>query len=430
MVGRSILVPVLATILGTAAVSATSHLQHLPNGRLLYRGDVYIKESSVAAPPLHSCDDDMYLTYACAPTKYMTAVVSVFLLVCLAGAMSGLTVGVLSLDKLHLTVLKMEGSATSQVAAARLLPVLRNHRLVLVTLVIMNALANEALPIFLNTLINPIASVVFSVTFVVLFGEIVPTALCTGERQLVIGAACVPLLQGLIRLAYPIAYPISVLLHYTVGECSSNMHYSRNELKALVHLQHLHNPRAGLSLDDVDLIHAILDLGNHTAQHAMAHATAPLTPSLRPPDVPDSSLQVTLPDNRLRFVHRATLFEVPTPGVRTCLRVGPDMPLSTVLKRWLQRPDYSTVVLVEDAMSHDVLGALAAPDLLVAKQKPPPGRATSLALMAPLVGASPLQGGGDVELTASSHTKKNGYARVCLVRDEAGTVVTTAATCS
>ncbi|CAK4232316.1 unnamed protein product [Aphanomyces euteiches] len=300
-------------------------VEQLSEGSLFYRGQTYVRVQE----SLVSCEDAPYLAYDCSPTKFAMVIVCVAVLVCLAGIMSGLTVGVLSLDKMHLTILRMEGSPTARAAAARLLPLLRNHRIVLVTLVLMNALANEALPIFLNTLINPVASVVFSVTVVVVFGEIVPTALCTGDRQLVIGAACVPLLQMFIRLAYPIAYPLALALNRTVGESSSNMQYSRNELKAMIQLQYETNPRAELSPDDVALLHGMLELGKLTAKNVM-----------RSP--PPESHEFMNADKSISSVELST-------------------PLTTVLKLMLDSEVKE--VLVVDSQERVVVGVVALADL-------------------------------------------------------------------
>ncbi|EQC40471.1 hypothetical protein SDRG_02364 [Saprolegnia diclina VS20] len=298
-----------------AAAPLANHVERLDNDRLFFRGDIYVKVAPLT--PADACANDLYLVYSCDPTKYILSVLCVVGLVVLAGAMSGLTVGVLSLNRTHLAVLEQEGVPRQKAAAARLLPILRNHRLLLVTLVLMNALANEALPMFLNTLINPVASVVFSVTFVVLFGEIVPTALCTGERQLVIGAACVPLLQLLMRLTYPITYPIAVFLNFTVGHSAADAPYSRNELKALVAFQA--DPTAGLSTTEVDLLQGILELGTHDAASVMTPVTTASDVSPEP-CVPSTSRRLELPADAEHscpdwhdhdiYVHHSTVYVV------------------------------------------------------------------------------------------------------------------------
>ena len=52
----------------------------------------------------------------------------------------------------------------------------------LVTLLFLNALCMEALPLFLDKLLPAAVAVLVSVTAVLTFGEIVPQALCTGPK--------------------------------------------------------------------------------------------------------------------------------------------------------------------------------------------------------------------------------------------------------
>ena len=64
-----------------------------------------------------------------------------------------------------------------------MLPLLKNHHFLLCSLLIANAGANEALPIFLDELLPSYAAILVSVTIVLIFGEIVPTAVFTGPKQ-------------------------------------------------------------------------------------------------------------------------------------------------------------------------------------------------------------------------------------------------------
>ncbi|KDO30309.1 hypothetical protein SPRG_19848 [Saprolegnia parasitica CBS 223.65] len=358
-----------------AAAPVANHVERLDDDRLFFRGDIYVKVAPLT--PADACANDLYLVYSCNPTKYILSVLCVVGLVVLAGAMSGLTVGVLSLNRTHLAVLEQEGVPRQKAAAARLLPILRNHRLLLVTLVLMNALANEALPMFLNTLINPIASVVFSVTFVVLFGEIVPTALCTGERQLVIGAACVPLLQFLMRLTYPITYPIAVFLNFTVGHSAADAPYSHNELKALVAIQA--DPTAGLSTTEVDLLQGILELGAHDAASVMTPVTTASDVSPEP-CVPSTSRRLELPavddscpdwhDHDI-YVHHSTIYVVDrifnqVTRLHKCVTTPASTPLAE-LYALLQ--DQLVVALIANDQG-EVVGLVTWRDVLRATKQP------------------------------------------------------------
>lgn len=158
-------------------------------------------------------------------------------LICAAGLMAGLTMGLLSLDMLNMRILELEGSEEQKKQAARVLPILNQHHFLLVTLLLVNAGANEALPIFLNKLVPEAVSIVLSVTCVLLFGEIIPSAVFTGPNQLRIAAGLAPAVKVLMIVACPIAYPISKFLDWWLGAEHDHAQYKRKELKALITLQ-------------------------------------------------------------------------------------------------------------------------------------------------------------------------------------------------
>ena len=85
--------------------------------------------------------------------------------------MSGLTMGLLSLDIMSLEVLKRGGKPRQKKYASRILWIVRRHHLLLVTLLLANAAAVETMPIFLNKITIEVVAIVVSVTAVLLFGE-------------------------------------------------------------------------------------------------------------------------------------------------------------------------------------------------------------------------------------------------------------------
>jgi CBS domain containing-hemolysin-like protein len=74
------------------------------------------------------------------------------------------------------------GSDLEKSQAKRVLPIITRHHLLIVTLMLYYATENEALPIFLD--VPSWLSIVLSVTLVLIFGEIVPSAIFTGPQQL------------------------------------------------------------------------------------------------------------------------------------------------------------------------------------------------------------------------------------------------------
>jgi hypothetical protein len=86
-----------------------------------------------------------------------------------AALAAGLTMGMLSIDPLMLLVkIRASRSQEEKKQAEALLPIVKQHHLLLVTLLLLNSMANEALPLFLEVLVSPVASVILSVSFVLM----------------------------------------------------------------------------------------------------------------------------------------------------------------------------------------------------------------------------------------------------------------------
>lgn len=167
---------------------------------------------------------------------FYNTVMAILCVLC-GGLAAGLTVGLLSFDVTKLEVKLMIGSNEEKKAAESIIPIVKRHHLLLVTLLLFNSIANETLPIFLGTLVPNYIAVIISVTLVLVFGEIIPTALCTGSNQLLLAARYIGLVYFLLFIFYPIAYPIGKLLDYLIGTEEGSSSISREELEAIVKLQ-------------------------------------------------------------------------------------------------------------------------------------------------------------------------------------------------
>lgn len=108
-----------------------------------------------------------------------------------------------------------------------------NHHLLLCTLLLFNASANETLPLFLDNIVPSWAAILFSVSLVLLCGEVIPSALFTGPDQLMFAAKFVPVVYVLEIIFYPIAYPMAKALDYILGEDEEDQ-YNRDEISAMV----------------------------------------------------------------------------------------------------------------------------------------------------------------------------------------------------
>ncbi len=130
------------------------------------------------------------------------------------------------------------GTPKEKAYAEKLLPIISNHHLLLVSLMLWNASATEALPIFLDKMVPEFVAIIISVTLVLLFGEIIPASILTGPQQLQIAANLIPLVYVVFVVFFPLAYPISKLLDYIIGHDEGLTIYSRKELKTMMKLQH------------------------------------------------------------------------------------------------------------------------------------------------------------------------------------------------
>ena len=177
---------------------------------------------------------------------YVTHGLCALACVIIAALAAGLTMGLLSLDPL-LLLIKMRAGSTEEEKqqAAKLLPIVKQHHLLLVTLLLLNSMANEALPLFLEVLVSPLMAVILSVTFVLFFGEIIPSAIFTGPNKIKLASQMTPLVKTVMFLLYPIAYPIAktldIILHHDDSEHgggSGSDEFNRGELSALVRIQY------------------------------------------------------------------------------------------------------------------------------------------------------------------------------------------------
>jgi metal transporter CNNM len=159
------------------------------------------------------------------------------------------------------------------IAAVQLL---RRPHFLLVSLVLCNSLANTALPLFIDRLLNPLAALLISVTAILVFGEVMPQAICK-RYGLEVGAYLSWLVYVLMIITFPISWPGGLLLDRILGE--DVVVFRRAELKALVHI-HAEKPREKedqgsnqeapkLTHEEVKVIQGTLDLAAKTAEHAI-----------------------------------------------------------------------------------------------------------------------------------------------------------------
>jgi len=135
----------------------------------------------------------------------------------ISGLMSGLTIGLASIDHLTLEIAAKQ-SKEMEKSAKNIFAVINQHHWMLVTLLFCNACCLEALPIYLSKAVSELWAILFSVFGILVAGEIIPQAICTGPKQIQIAELLCPVVIGLMYLTLPITWPIAKFLDLLLGE--------------------------------------------------------------------------------------------------------------------------------------------------------------------------------------------------------------------
>ena len=181
-------------------------------------------------------------------------------LACFAGTMSGLTVGYLSIDSLVLEIKMENGTENEKYYAEKIYKLVHNHHWLLVTLLLCNSFACEAMPIFLSKLVNEMVAVILSVTVLLFVGEIIPQALCTGPNQMKIASFLAPFTYLLMIITYPISYPIAKFMDHVIG-VQGKSRFCNSDLKSLIDL-HVKEIVGGLTGDQQGYSTGFFDIMN------------------------------------------------------------------------------------------------------------------------------------------------------------------------
>ena len=148
----------------------------------------------------------------------------VIILVLLSGLFSGLTLGLLSLDK---NELKRKISLGNK-QAKKVYTVRKKGNLLLCTLLLGNVAVNSTLAIFLGNIASGVIAGLIATGLIVIFGEIIPQA-TFARYALAVGARTAWLVKIFIIILFPICWPIAWVLDKTLGEEMPTV-YSKKEL--------------------------------------------------------------------------------------------------------------------------------------------------------------------------------------------------------
>lgn len=167
--------------------------------------------------------------------KFVSLSIAIIIIcVCLAfsALFSGLNLGLMSLDRTELKILCNTGTAKEKKFAKVIQPVRNHGNYLLCSILLGNVFVNSILPLLLDDLSSGVVAVVCSTLAIVIFGEIIPQAICS-RHGLLVGAKTIHITKVVMLLTAPLAYPISKLLDFVLGEEIGSV-YNRERLKELV----------------------------------------------------------------------------------------------------------------------------------------------------------------------------------------------------
>lgn len=362
------------------------------DGSIAYNGQTYVL-ADLAAPKVPMVLKEE-IVFPPDPAFYENAGLAVAC-VCFAALAAGLTMGLVSIEPMQLQIIlgtdpsdcntdleRTELEKNKKYASA-IQPLVHKHHLLLVTLLLINSASNEALPLFLDRVVPSYVAIILSVTFVLFFGEIIPSAIFTGPGQLKIAARFAPVVKFFIAILFPIAFPISWLLDKCLGE-DHGSRYKHAELKALVSLQQgavedlehagglnrSHNKNqhgighSGLSTDEVTIIHgalamkkltvgdvmiplnevfmlgmdAMLDADTMASIIASGHSRIPVF------DAHPHNIRGILLVKRLIVLDPEDRRKLSTLGLRKPIMVSPDLPLLELLNEFQKGKSHLAIV--------------------------------------------------------------------------------------
>ncbi|XP_050359375.1 unextended protein-like isoform X2 [Nymphalis io] len=188
------------------------------------------------------------------------------ILVCLtfSALFSGLNLGLMSLDRTELKIISNTGTEQERKYARAIMPVRDHGNYLLCSILLGNVAVNSTFTILLDELTSGLFAVIFSTLSIVLLGEITPQAICS-RHGLMVGAKSIMITKAVMALTAPLAYPVSKLLDYFLGEEIGNV-YNRERLKELVKVTTGVND---LDKDEVNIISGALELRKKTVSDVM-----------------------------------------------------------------------------------------------------------------------------------------------------------------
>uniref|UniRef100_A0A182VRG0 CNNM transmembrane domain-containing protein n=1 Tax=Anopheles minimus TaxID=112268 RepID=A0A182VRG0_9DIPT len=223
------------------------------------------KEATRDTPFLHQgVDSWMRLTSSKPLFPLWASIIIICFCLVFSALFSGLNLGLMSLDQTDLQILCNTGSDKEKHYAHAIKPVRDKGNYLLCSILLGNVLVNSSFTILLDGLTSGLFAIIGSTIAIVIFGEIIPQAICS-RHGLAVGARTIMITKAVMLITFPLSYPISKVLDFLLGKEIGNF-YDRERLKELVKVT---NDVNDLDKDEVNVIAGVLELRKKTVQQVM-----------------------------------------------------------------------------------------------------------------------------------------------------------------
>ncbi|KFP15309.1 Metal transporter CNNM2, partial [Egretta garzetta] len=173
--------------------------------------------------------------------------------------------GLMALDPMELRIVQNCGTDKEKNYAKRIEPVRRQGNYLLCSLLLGNVLVNTTLTILLDDIAGSgLVAVVVSTIGIVIFGEIVPQAICS-RHGLAVGANTIFLTKFFMMMTFPASYPVSKLLDCVLGQEIGTV-YNREKLLEMLRVT---DPYNDLVKEELNIIQGALELRTKTVEDVM-----------------------------------------------------------------------------------------------------------------------------------------------------------------
>lgn len=223
--------------------------------------------SQIGDPILRHQGNSSWLSLTVEPSLLPLAVriALIVILMLMSGLFSGLNLGLMALDPTTLKIIMKSGKKRQRWYAQIIFQVRKHGNYLLCTLLLGNVLMNSTLTVILDSVLpSGIYAVVASTIIIVIFGEIVPQAICS-RYGLLVGVWTIPLTLLFMAITFPLSFPISLILNCVLGKEIGAV-YKRDQLLQLLSVTKEHHD---LENDEVDIIGGVLAFKEKKAKDVM-----------------------------------------------------------------------------------------------------------------------------------------------------------------